>query len=811
MSEIFEKAERLTLPLIALRDIVACPGEIINCELKKDSFGSPEAARDAASGTGYVILVPINTEIDSDVIGTDVLFGTGTVAKIKQLVKTADGGTRIIAEGLSRASLISYRPTGKYNIADVLSKTVTLADNGGIRGEAYIRELIHAVERIGKLIPDLTKGDMMNTIKSIKNPAQLADFIASHILEKMADKLDILSIFDPYTRIETLIEILLHEYKILGYEASIQKKTRERIAKGQKEYYLREEMKAIQEELGDGGSDTDEYFDKIMELDVSDEVRNKLLKENERLAKAPFGSAESTVITNYIDTCLELPWSKKTNDRADVSEARKILEADHDGLHDFKARLLEYLAVKQLNPELKGQIICLYGPPGVGKTSIASSLARAMNRKYVRVSLGGVRDEADIRGHRKPYVGAMPGRIINALISAESKNPLILLDEIDKMASDGRGDPASALLEALDPEQNKFFRDHFIELPFDLSDCIFIATANTLDTVARPLIDRMEIIELHTYTKSEKTSIAKNHLIPRQLKRHGLNKRTLKITDEALSKIIDAYTRESGVRNLEREIACVCRRAALNIVDGKCKSMTVTLKNLEALLGAEKFLPERISACDEIGVVNGLAYTQSGGDLLKIEVAVTDGTGKLELTGSLGDVMKESARAALTYTRQIAEQYNIPTDFYSKRDIHIHVPEGAVPKDGPSAGVTMLTALVSALSGIPVRRDVAMTGEITLRGNVLAIGGLREKTMAAYSAGVTTVLIPADNVKDIDKLDTLVKENITFIPCRTASDVLSHALATDKTCITVERKQSPTQYNIPQPSSRSEIHANSKK
>ena len=812
MSEIFEKAERLTLPLIALRDIVAFPGEIINCELKKDGFGSPEAARDAANGTGYVILVPINTELDVESIDTEVLFGTGTVAKIKQLVKGADGGTRIIAEGLSRASLISYRPVGKYNIAEVLSKTVTLANDGGIRGEAYIREIIHSVERIGKLIPDLTKSEMMSTIKSIKNPAQLADFVASHILEKMADKLDILSIFDPYTRIETLIEILLHEYKILGYEASIQKKTRERIAKGQKEYYLREEMKAIQEELGDGGSDTDEYYEKIMALEVSDEIRNKLLKENERLAKTPFGSAESTVLTNYIDTCLELPWSKKTDDRADVAEARKILDSDHEGLDDVKSRLLEYLAVKQLNPELKGQIICLYGPPGVGKTSIASSLARAMNRKYVRVSLGGVRDEADIRGHRKTYVGAMPGRIINALISAESKNPLILLDEIDKMASDGRGDPASALLEALDPEQNKFFRDHFVELPFDLSDCIFIATANSLDTVARPLIDRMEIIELHTYTKSEKTSIAKNHLIPRQLKRHGLNKRTLKISDEALSKIIDAYTRESGVRNLERELASVCRRAALNIVDGKCKSMTVTLKNLESLLGPEKFLPEKIASCDEIGTVNGLAYTQSGGDLLKIEVAVTDGTGKLELTGSLGDVMKESARAALTYVRQIAESYNIPTDFYSKRDIHIHVPEGAVPKDGPSAGVTMLTALVSALSGIPVRRDVAMTGEITLRGNVLAIGGLREKTMAAYSAGVTTVLIPADNVKDIEKLDTLVKENITFIPCRTASDVLSHALATNKTCITVEQKQKNALYNIPQPTSHAgEIHANSKK
>ncbi|MBE6547664.1 MAG: endopeptidase La [Ruminococcaceae bacterium] len=812
MSKFTESVERLTLPVVALKDTVAFPGEIINCELRKDSFNSIEAARDAAKGTGYIILVPIKPASDVDSIDGDILFNVGTVARIKQLIKSADGGTRIIAEGLSRASLISYRPTGKYNIADVMAKTVILANDGGIRGEAYAREMIHAVEEIANIIPALASGDVMSTAKSIRNPAQLADFIASHILEKIEDKLDVLAIFEPYARIETLIEILAHEGKILSYEAALQKKTRERIAKGQKEYYLREEMKAIQEELGEGASDTDEYYDRIMDADMPEEVRKKLLKENEKLAKTPFGSAESTVLTNYLDTCLELPWGKKTDDRADVSAAREILDADHEGLEDVKKRLLEYLAVKQLNPSLKGQIICLYGPPGVGKTSIAASLARAMNRKYVRVSLGGVRDEADIRGHRKTYVGAMPGRIINALISAESSNPLILLDEIDKMASDGRGDPASALLEALDPEQNKFFRDHFIELPFDLSECIFIATANTLETVARPLIDRMEIIELHTYTKSEKTAIAKNHLIPRQLKRHGLNKRTLRITDEALSKIIDAYTRESGVRNLERELACLCRRAALNIIDGKCKSMTVTPKNLESLLGAEKFLPEKISDRDEIGAVNGLAYTQSGGDMLKIEVAVTDGTGKLELTGNLGDVMKESAKAALTYARQIASKYGIPTDFYSKKDIHIHVPEGAVPKDGPSAGVTMLTALVSALSGIPVRRDVAMTGEITLRGNVLAIGGLREKTMAAYAAGVTTVLIPHDNIKDIDKLDALVKENITFVPCKHASDVLYHALA----CVCEDIPQRiPTQKDgytaIPAaPSHTTEIHANSK-
>ncbi len=781
MSEIFEKAERLTLPVIALRDIVAFPGEVINLELKKDSFGSSVAAKNAAGGTGYVILVSIAPVSENTVSDRDVLFGTGTVAKIKQMVKTNDGGIRIIAEGLARATISSYRPMGEYNIADVISKTITMANNGGIKGEAYIREMIHAVERISKLVPLLSGGEIMSTIKSIKNPAQLADFITSHILEKFEDKLDILAIFEPFIRVETLIEVLLHEYDILTYEATIQKKTRERIARGQREYYLREEMKAIQDELGDGASDTDEYFAKIMELNAPEEVTKKLLKENDRLAKTPFGSAEATVIANYLDTCLELPWGNKTQDRTDVEAARRILDADHDGLADVKERLLEYLAVKQLNPSLKGQIICLYGPPGVGKTSIAASLARAMKRKYVRVSLGGVRDEADIRGHRKTYVGAMPGRIVNALITAQSSNPLILLDEIDKMASDGRGDPASALLEALDPEQNKYFRDHFVELPFDLSDCIFIATANTLDTVARPLIDRMEIIELNTYTKTEKLNIAKNHLIPRQLKAHGLTKRNIKLSDTALERIIDYYTRESGVRNLERELAKLMRHVALCIIDGKFKSVSITPKNVESFLGAEKYLPEKISEKDEIGAVNGLAYTAVGGDLLKIEVAVTDGTGKLELTGNLGDVMKESAKAALTYTRQIAEGYGISTDFYSKKDIHIHVPEGAVPKDGPSAGITMLTALVSALSGIPVHRNIAMTGEITLRGNVLPIGGLREKTMAAYSAGVTHVIIPSDNIKDIEKLDSLVKENITFIPCKHASEVLKYALVTDGT------------------------------
>ena len=494
------------------------------------------------------------------------------------------------------------------------------------------------------------------------------------------------------------------------------------------------------------------------------------------MAKAQFGSAEATVIRNYLDVCLELPWNKETTDRIDIAAAKKILDADHYGLEKVKERILEFLAVKKLNPELKSQIICLVGPPGTGKTSVAKSIAAAMKRKYVRVSLGGVRDEADIRGHRKTYVAAMPGRIMTALATAKVKNPLMLLDEIDKLGNDSRGDPSSALLEALDPEQNKYFRDHFVELPFDLSGCLFVCTANTLEGVPRPLIDRMEIIELSGYTRREKLYIAKDHLLKKQMKRHGLTARTLKIDDGAIYEIIDYYTREAGVRNLEREIAAVCRKAAVEIVQEKAKKVVVTKDNIEKYLGVRKFISEKLADADEVGVVNGLAYTESGGDLLKIEVAVMEGTGKLELTGSLGDVIKESAHAALSYIRSARRELGIPADFYKNCDIHIHFPEGAVPKDGPSAGVTITTALVSALTGRPVRRDVAMTGEITLRGKVLAIGGLKEKTMAAYTAGIKKVIIPYDNLPNLEDIDPEAKNNLVFVPAKHVSEVLAEAL-----------------------------------
>lgn len=777
MSKYIEKAEPQTLPLVVLRGVVAFPGMTVNCDVVEDSFHSPSAAQSAATDGETILLASLLdiSEPDGGEPSLDKLCPVGTVARIKQLIRTPDGDTRLIAEGLCRATLSSVTPLRNYTIASVIAKTVLADDDGGLAGEAYLREANLALRKVVRYIPAVAD-DIMTHVSAIRNPGLFADFVAANILVKYEDKQAILECFEPMTRIDTLTLILKHEADVLSWEHDIRRQVQAHMNKNQREYYLREEMKVIQDELGEG-ADSEEYEARILAAGLPDEVEKKLLKENDRLAKLPFGSAEASVLSNYLDVCLDIPWKQTTRDRVNIEAARKILDADHDGLEKVKERILEFMAVKQMSPELKNQIICLVGPPGVGKTSVAASIARAMKRKYVRVSLGGVRDESDIRGHRKTYIGAMPGRIITALSQVKVRNPLILLDEVDKLTRDAHGDPSSALLEVLDPEQNKYFRDHFVELPYDLSDCLFIATANTLDTIPKPLIDRMEIIELPSYTKREKNSIAVNHLIPKQLKKHGLNKRVLRITDEAVSEIIDYYTREAGVRNLERTIASLCRKAAKRLLeDSDLKHLTIDATDVKTYLGPRKMMPEHISDEDETGVVNGLAYTEVGGDMLRVECAVLDGTGKLELTGSLGDVMKESAHAALTYTRSVANQYGIPTDFYQKKDIHIHVPEGAVPKDGPSAGVTMMTALVSALSGIPVRRDIAMTGEITLRGNVLPIGGLKEKTMAAYAAGVKTVLIPTDNVGDLEEIDPAARENLTFVPCRRADDVLKAAL-----------------------------------
>ena len=768
-----EKAENLTLPVVVLNGTVAFPSVNLNFEIsEKESI----AAAKAALETNSFVLLVTNKKSPAEYSDFDGLYTVGCVAKIKQSLKTPDKHLRLIVEGYSRATVSAYKRFADYIMADAICKTFHLKDDGGFKGEALIREATAILEGLMKFLPPSTS-ELLITAKTITNPGLFADFVASHFLVKFGDKQAVLECFEPLERLECLVFHLERESQLLDCEFDIHRQVREALNRHQNEFYLREQIKAIKERLGDDAeSECDEYDAKIREAALPKELCEKLLKENNRISKMPFGTSEAALLRNYIDVCLELPWDKRTKDSVNVAKAKKILDADHDGLEKVKERILEYLAVKQLCPELKNQIICLVGPPGVGKTSIAASIARAMNRKYVRVSLGGVRDEADIRGHRKTYIGAMPGRIINALTEAKVRNPLILLDEIDKLTRDSHGDPSSALLEVLDAEQNKSFRDHFVEYPFDLSECLFIATANSYEGIPRPLLDRMEIIELKLYTKREKLEIAKNHLIPKQLKRHGLTKRSFKISDDALCEIIDFYTREAGVRNLERTIAELCRKAAKKIVEERVKCVSISTANLSDLLGSRKLLPERISAENEIGVVNGLAYTELGGSMLKIEVAVLDGTGKTEITGSLGDVMQESAKIAVSYVRSVAKEYGIDTDFYKTKDIHIHAPEGAVPKDGPSAGVTITTALISALTGRAVRRDVAMTGEITLRGNVLAIGGLKEKTMAAYNAGVKRVLIPADNEKDLLDIDALARDNLEFIPCRKISQVLDEAL-----------------------------------
>ncbi len=799
MPSYIEKAEELTLPVIPLHATVAFPALTLNFEPSDER--ALNAAKAAGEASSLIFLPTFNEDAANSGIEIQYPFyRTGTIAKIKQMLRTPEGQTRIIAEGRARAMVVHYRnAAGGYVEADLICKHVHLRDRGGVRGEAALREMLQALEKSAAFLPANTE-DMLKAARLFDDPGLLADFIASNILVRNRDKQAILEAFDPLYRAEVLLEIMEKESVILQEESLIHRRVNARMNRNQREYYLREQIKVIQEELGEG-SECEEFDRRIAEAKLPPEVEAKLKKENDRLAKTPFGSAESTVLANYLDVCLDIPWTKATRDRVQFTAVQKVLDQDHYGLEKVKERIVEYIAAKQLNPELRNQILCLVGPPGVGKTSIAASIARAMNRKYVRISLGGVRDEADIRGHRKTYIGAMPGRIITALTQAGVRNPLLLLDEIDKMSRDGHGDPTSAMLEVLDGEQNKAFRDHFAELPYDLSDCMFIATANSLEGIPRPLLDRMEIIELGIYTKREKLEIAKAHLIPKQYKRHGLNRRMLKLTDAALCDIIDFYTREAGVRNLERTVATLCRKAGKRLLDEKCKSITVDAKDLADYLGAKKLLPERVDADDEVGTVNGLAYTELGGTLLKVEVAVLDGTGKIETTGSLGEVMKESAQIAVSYVRSIAEEYGIPKDFYKTRDIHIHFPEGAVPKDGPSAGVTMVTALVSALTGRAVRHDIAMTGEVSLRGRVLAIGGLKEKTMAAYNAGASAVLIPEDNRRDLDEIDAMARNGLQFIPCRHVSEVLAYALLPKKaeTCKALPHEAPTAAAYIPLP------------
>lgn len=761
-------------PMIPLRGAVAFPGIPISLELVRRVSLNALGEETKSDGKIFLLTQKNPVETSPDING---FYGIGTLCKIKQYVKLSNGTVRIVLEGEMRARVERLTAPLMSGFWRAAVTPLYTEENVGAEINAAISEVREALGEYTSRLPATSEGFLAEA-ERIKDGGILADFIAANVLGDVDGKMRILNEVSVFERLIELSAVLTEQAELIGFQKEITEKVEARVDRNQKEYYISEQIKTLKAELGDDDEDSDEekYRELIASSKMPDDAKERLLSEVGKLSKMQYRSAEYGITCNYLDSCLELPWNKKTNDRCDIALASKILERDHDGLEKVKERVLEYLAVKKLAPNVKNQILCLVGPPGTGKTSIVKSIAEAMNRNYVRVSLGGVRDEADIRGHRKTYIASMPGRIITGLQRAKSQNPVMLLDEIDKLTRDSHGDPASALMEVLDPEQNKEFRDHFIELPFDLSDVMFIATANTLDTVPAPLLDRMEIIELKSYSTDEKLEIAKRHLLPKQRERHGLTAKTFKITDSALRELIECYTREAGVRKLEREIAALCRRAAKLIACGDVGSVSVNGKNLPEFIGGRKILPEKISDKNEVGVVNGLAYTELGGTLLKVETAALSGSGKIELTGSLGDVMKESARAAVTYIRANAGKLGIEEDFYSKKDLHIHFPEGAIPKDGPSAGVTMVTALVSELSGKPVRSDVAMTGEVTLKGKVLPIGGLKEKTMAAYRSGVKTVLIPKDNMKDLDEIDKNVRSGLKFIPCETVSDVLKHAV-----------------------------------
>ena len=776
MAEKNENIEIRTLPMIALRGIVLFPSMILNFDVgRKKSI----AALDEVMKGNRTVFLSAQKNVEEDEILADNVNKVGVVAEVRQVLKGSDNTMRVIVEGKYRAKIVeivSEEPyfeasVQEFPLKDIRPKKSVLCD-------ALMRTVKDLFNEYTYLVPKMPK-DIVLKAFSTDDPKFLGEFLAGNLNIDIEDKQSILEESNYVKSLELLAGVLENENNILNVEHDIFEKVKDQVDQNQREYYLREQLKAITDELGDGENvqeEADVYRKKIEELGLEGEVKEKLLEETDRLFKMPPNSHESSVIRGYLDTCLALPWNKKTVEKIDLEKAKKQLDKNHYGLEKVKERILELLAVRKLAPDIKGQIICLVGPPGVGKTSIAKDIAAAMGRKYTRISLGGMKDESDIRGHRKTYIGAMPGRIMNAVKLAGSKNALILLDEIDKMGNDFRGDPASAMLEVLDPEQNFAFRDHYIEVPFDLSDILFITTANDMSTIPDPLFDRMEVIELSSYTREEKFQIAKRHLIKKEMKRHGLTAKELKIADDAIYAVLDYYTREAGVRNLERTMGTLCRKAAKKIVSGETSKVVINADNISDFLGVKKFKPETIQEENSVGLVNGLAWTSVGGAMLQVEVAVLDGNGKVELTGNLGDVMKESARAAVSYVRSCTEKYGIEHDFYKTKDIHIHVPEGAVPKDGPSAGVTMCTAIVSALAGIPVRREVAMTGEITLRGRVLPIGGLREKTMAAYRAGVKTVIVPQDNVPDLEEIDPVVKNAITFVPASDVETVLKAAL-----------------------------------
>ncbi len=762
------------MPVLALRGLVIFPKQTVHFDVAREKSG--KALEAAMEQEQLIFLAPQKSIIDEDP-GTQDLYPMGCVAKIKQILKNGSETQRVLVSGLYRARISEMNQNEPYMLARVemvQEKSYTLTP----KVRALMRDAQMTFGGYLELTQHPAQGLHLKLMAST-DPSFIADCLGQYVGFDYPDKCKLLSQLSPALRLEQAVKLLAREIEMLSIEMEMQQKARDNMEQYNRDYYLREQMKVIRQELGEGESDNDVdvYRENIRKLGLSEDSEKKLMKDIDRLGKQPFGSQEGAVLRGYLDTILELPWNTRTKERIDISAARRILEKDHFGLEKVKERILETLAVRRMAPEMPAQIICLVGPPGVGKTSIAYSIARALNRKMARISLGGVRDEAEIRGHRKTYVGAMPGRILNGIIQAGSSNPLLLLDEVDKMGMDHRGDPAAALLEVLDAEQNATYRDHYVEIPYDLSDVMFITTANDLGTIPRPLLDRMEVIELSSYTDEEKLMIAKNHLIPKQLSKHGLKKSQFKITDDAVRDMIEGWTRESGVRNLERLIARLCRKVDLKLVeDENLKKLTITAKNLPEYLDTRLFLPDELPEEDPVGLVTGLAWTYVGGETLEVEVNVMEGAGKIELTGNLGLVMQESARAAVTYIRSHAPELGVDPEFYKNMDIHIHFPEGAVPKDGPSAGVTVCTAIVSALTGRTVRRDVAMTGEISIRGRVMAIGGLKEKTMAAYRHGCKTVIIPAANERDLADIDQTVRGKLNFVTAKEIGTVLEAAL-----------------------------------
>ncbi len=763
------------LPILALRGLNVFPSMTIHFDVGRKK--SIRAVEEAMRGNQEIFLVT-QKDIQVDDPKVKDLYHIGTVSVVKQVLRLPGDTIRVLVEGKYRASLSECIQMEPYLYGRAVSVPDLPYNKSQNKADALIRQIQifydQFLELSGRNFPD-----GLLSIMSGDDIGFIADYVIQNSSVNYTDKQRVLEQINPMKRLELACILLGKELDIMQLEADIQERVQENVNKGQRDYYLREQMRVIQQELGeeDEGEEIRNYQKSIRALKLSEEIEEKLLKEVKRLSKQPSNSAEAAVIRTYLDTCLELPWNKRTKERVDICAAEKRLNDDHFGLDKVKTRILETLAVRKMAPDMPGQIICLVGPPGVGKTSIAMSIAGSLNRKLARISLGGVRDEADIRGHRKTYIGSMPGRIINAITQAGSKNALLLLDEIDKLGNDFRGDPSAALLEVLDGEQNSTFRDHYLEIPFDLSECMFITTANTTSTIPAPLLDRMEVIELTSYTDEEKLQIAKRHLLPKQLKKHGLKKTQVQISDTALREVIACYTRESGVRNLEREIAALCRKCDMRFVaEDAPKKISITGSNLDEFLGIRKYLPDELPPADPVGLVTGLAWTSVGGETLEVEVNVVPGTGKLELTGNLGNVMKESVQAAMSYIRSRTALLKIPEDFYQTKDIHVHFPEGAIPKDGPSAGITICTAMVSALTGATVRREIAMTGEVSIRGRVLAIGGLKEKTMAALRHGIKTVIIPQANAKDLEEIDQTVRSSLNFITVSHVDDVLKAAL-----------------------------------